>query len=778
MRNRIVLIKKMIPVIVSLVFTCNIYAQNLPKTFNYQAVARTEEGNPISNKKIVVEISILKGNNCDLGTTCTVYWQETHNPTTNEFGLFSIDIGGSAAIPTGVKTTGINKFSDIDWGTVTANNEYYVKVRVDFGDAAFINGLIDMGITKLQSVPYSLVADKLVKDVNGKVAINLKELNDVTITTPTANQVISWNGTNWINTTIVQGNFVKQDGTSDLTGNWTISNNNISLTNGSFVLGNGSATLSNGTLTAKTLKIVNGPNISQISTDGTLAVNNDASLATVKAVKTYVDNQLGGPWTVDNTNKYVYYNGTYNLGIGTITPDDAFTVNLAPDKGFLVKGTFSSIGNVPAYGKGTRMAFYPSKSAFRAGTIDLQTNNWDNALVGNYSVAFGYDTKANGDYTFVAGKNCSATDESSVAFGNNNSVQARQAVAFGYNNNITINGVCASAFGTTNTAGGSASFVSGYKNQALGTYSTAFGQLNEARGVNSLVIGYKSRTGSISKPQDGKNAFAMGDSTEATGLGAFSSGYHTTAGSDYSLAIGDSTITAPGFRSNLAGGHNTSIRSNYSFTHGFKTTANTYASFIIGQYNNAGYLFFKDSATNWNPTDAVFVIGNGNGINADPKKNSDAFYILKNGDGYMAGTLTQGSDSRLKTNIQPLVSSLNKIMALNGITFNWNKITAQGSDDKQIGVIAQDVEKVLPELVNINSSGYKTVNYIGLIPVLIESIKEQQKQIDELKKTNAALQQDNQSIQNKLENLNSKNQELNSRLEKIEQLLKDSKSIK
>jgi hypothetical protein len=52
--------------------------------------------------------------------------------------------------------------------------------------------------------------------------------------------------------------------------------------------------------------------------------------------------------------------------------------------------------------------------------------------------------------------------------------------------------------------------------------------------------------------------------------------------------------------------------------------------------------------------------------------------------------------------------------------------------NKQIGVIAQDVEKVFPELVGENE-GYKTTNYIGLIPVLIEAVKEQQQMIDELK---------------------------------------------
>jgi len=54
-------------------------------------------------------------------------------------------------------------------------------------------------------------------------------------------------------------------------------------------------------------------------------------------------------------------------------------------------------------------------------------------------------------------------------------------------------------------------------------------------------------------------------------------------------------------------------------------------------------------------------------------------------------------------------------------------------DGSQLGVIAQDVEKIVPELVQTGSDGLKSVDYIKMIPLLIEAIKEQQKQIDELK---------------------------------------------
>jgi hypothetical protein len=92
------------------------------------------------------------------------------------------------------------------------------------------------------------------------------------------------------------------------------------------------------------------------------------------------------------------------------------------------------------------------------------------------------------------------------------------------------------------------------------------------------------------------------------------------------------------------------------------------------------------------------------------------------------------SDKRLKTNIKPVDDSLNKIIKLNGVSFEWK----DGYDDRvqnktNLGVIAQEVQEVLPEIVKERDDGYLAVKYEQLVPVLIEGMKEQQTQIDELK---------------------------------------------
>jgi hypothetical protein len=91
------------------------------------------------------------------------------------------------------------------------------------------------------------------------------------------------------------------------------------------------------------------------------------------------------------------------------------------------------------------------------------------------------------------------------------------------------------------------------------------------------------------------------------------------------------------------------------------------------------------------------------------------------------------SDKRLKDNLKPIENSLDKVSKLSGYEFDWNdkQETFKGHD---VGVVAQEVEEVLPEVVTTRDTGYKAVKYEKLIPLLIESIKELKAEIEELKK--------------------------------------------
>ncbi|MDP9957039.1 hypothetical protein J2X97_002705 [Epilithonimonas hungarica] len=96
------------------------------------------------------------------------------------------------------------------------------------------------------------------------------------------------------------------------------------------------------------------------------------------------------------------------------------------------------------------------------------------------------------------------------------------------------------------------------------------------------------------------------------------------------------------------------------------------------------------------------------------------------------------SDIRFKKNIKPLENSLHKIILLNGYTYEWKKDEFPDKNFKKgidIGLIAQEVEKVFPEVVYTDKDEMKSksIDYSKLVPVLIESIKELQKEVEELK---------------------------------------------
>jgi hypothetical protein len=89
-----------------------------------------------------------------------------------------------------------------------------------------------------------------------------------------------------------------------------------------------------------------------------------------------------------------------------------------------------------------------------------------------------------------------------------------------------------------------------------------------------------------------------------------------------------------------------------------------------------------------------------------------------------------GSDERIKTNIKTIENALDKTLLLRGVEYNDIRIEPER---KRIGLIAQEVELIVPEVVRTGDDGIKSIEYQNLVPLLIEAIKDQQKQINELK---------------------------------------------
>tara|TARA_Y100000593_G_scaffold12299_1_gene22505 strand:+ start:486 stop:2789 length:2304 start_codon:yes stop_codon:yes gene_type:complete len=106
--------------------------------------------------------------------------------------------------------------------------------------------------------------------------------------------------------------------------------------------------------------------------------------------------------------------------------------------------------------------------------------------------------------------------------------------------------------------------------------------------------------------------------------------------------------------------------------------------------------------------------------------------LTSGGNWDIAGAVNAGSDIRWKENINTIETPLETIKQLRGVTFDW-KDKKKDNEKMQHGCIAQEVEKILPNLIT-ERKNYKHLNYTGIIPILIEAMKEQQIQIDELKK--------------------------------------------
>jgi MFS superfamily sulfate permease-like transporter len=141
--------------------------------------------------------------------------------------------------------------------------------------------------------------------------------------------------------------------------------------------------------------------------------------------------------------------------------------------------------------------------------------------------------------------------------------------------------------------------------------------------------------------------------------------------------------------------------------------------------------------------------GVGGQVNAEPQNTNATLngnlsgHWVYNGSEILTFATDYDSDMKLKKNIQPLQNSLDKVLQLKGVSFDWDETKVSGSGyvregKKEFGFIAQDVENVFPDLVsdrNTSEDTTKMVKHKNLIAVLVEAMKEQQEQINSLKET-------------------------------------------
>ena len=143
--------------------------------------------------------------------------------------------------------------------------------------------------------------------------------------------------------------------------------------------------------------------------------------------------------------------------------------------------------------------------------------------------------------------------------------------------------------------------------------------------------------------------------------------------------------------------------------------------FYINQANNASLVLLTNNATR------VTITGAGDvGIN----DTTPSYKLDVTGDIRATGDVIAYSDARVKDNVETITNALAKVISLRGVSYTRNDIKDKS---RKVGVIAQEVKEILPEVVQQDDKGNYSVAYGNIVGVLIEAIKEQQKQINELK---------------------------------------------
>lgn len=512
----------------------------VPQKFNYQGIARDAKGNPMAKQSLALKLSVLPTSDA-----ITAEYEEVQYVATNEFGLYTLQIGAGTPLIGDMKT--------VKWET----GNKYIKVMIDPTGG---NDFKDAGTSQLLSVPYAIYADKagMAKNTSGDrtgtvssnavhVAGDTNFLTKFTGLNVIGKSQVLDNGTNvgiGITNPLFKLHIQKPTGNADIlvrtldtvgaaslrlrnsagaelginkfgpnaTGNFMgIPRANMAAVNnfttGPFVFNSGSDIVFGNTVgpTQVPRMFVSGatgnvgigtltPN-AKLEVDGQLKITG-GNPAKGKILTT--DSTGLATWQMPGTDSqwanngpHIFNNNNGNVGIGTNTPKARFHV-VDSSVVFSANGDTSIItfnNPPPIQGQGRRMMWYSERGAFRAGGLaGSDSLNWNRDSIGAYSIAIGWNTKATGRSAIAMGDNTTAIGFASTAMGLNTiAAGSFSSTALGENTNAI--GDVSTAMGLFTTASGSASTSMGFITTARGTSSTSMGSGTIASGQNSTAMG-------------------------------------------------------------------------------------------------------------------------------------------------------------------------------------------------------------------------------------------------------------------------------------------------
>jgi len=457
-------------------------------------------------------------------------------------------------------------------------------------------------------------------------------------------------------------------------------------------------------------------------------------------------------------------NGQFSLAMGyKSTSSDYYSVAIG-NQAQATQGS-SAIGryavatgkysfSVHGYASGSRSVSIGDYSEATAGSaiaiggfyyhtdIPYETHIYTASATGARSVAIGSGVGALGDYSVSIGNGNygdfppppttygKAESNYSYAIGNNNRSTATYAFSIG--TSTLASGSYSFSVGYNNTSSASYSFAIGNNNTSSGQYSTAMGRYTTAQAYNSFVIGrYNVISGTTGSWVDDEPLFVVGNGDNSSSpSNAFSVRKDGITETGSTLRVTGWSIppsTGAGVEISYLG--EGSIQA-YDRSTGTQKPLFVYSGLVCPIANNT-----YDLGTSSNRWKSVWTAS----ISSGPiTPFADGVYDLGTSSlRWKSLWATDGtintSDRRMKEDIQSLKGGLETVLELNPISFIWKN---QVDQNRHLGLVAQEVLPLIPEVVSTGDDPDKTmgINYSGLVPVLISAIKEQQAQIEEMKR--------------------------------------------
>jgi hypothetical protein len=298
--------------------------------------------------------------------------------------------------------------------------------------------------------------------------------------------------------------------------------------------------------------------------------------------------------------------------------------------------------------------------------------------------------------------------------------------------NVNAGYVKGNLIATTATSDG---FYGNTANISGNVYAPAIVQI----GAQSVSIELNAAAGIIGITSSGNQTqflpsgqINLGGSSQITG-GTFSGSGITlgTSQTDLFQNRGGNVTVQVGTSGSIA--NTWTFAQNGSFTSPGKVTAagvnlNDYTQAAFDKANTAGISLTDNTTINADTYYPTLANTQTTGSASALEVSSTKLYYNPSTGQLNATNFNSLSDQNLKKNVITLDNAIGKVNKLRGVSFDWKETNIHS-----IGVIAQEVEQVLPEVVSTNKDGEKSVNYGNIVGLLIEAIKEQQVQIDELK---------------------------------------------